>query len=109
MGRLGWSLVDPMGTHFHYKVRWVVGVGPTGIGGWVCEHRVKKFLVFFWQKRSPNCDFWYFIILPPYLLQKHMTGGPTTVYYSAVVLQRGVSSVVMAKCGRDQAPPKTRG
>jgi hypothetical protein len=45
------------------------GGGPkTGIGvgrrGWV-----RKTLCF-WQKRSPNCDFLYFIVLPPYPLPK---------------------------------------
>jgi hypothetical protein len=32
--------------------------------GWVRK------TICFWQKRSSNCDFWHFIVLPPYPLPK---------------------------------------
>jgi hypothetical protein len=41
--------------------------GPVGVG-WVR----KEF--HFWQKHSPNCDFRYFIVLPPYPLPKAYDG-----------------------------------
>jgi hypothetical protein len=34
----------------------------------MCRVGEKKIL--FWQKRSPNCDFLYFIVLSPYPLSK---------------------------------------
>jgi hypothetical protein len=42
-------------------------VGMRGVG--------EKKISFFGKKHSQNCDFWYFIVLPPYALRKHMTGG----------------------------------
>jgi hypothetical protein len=44
-----------------------------GTGGRVRQVQVKKVRCF-WQKRSPNCDFWYFIVLPPYPLPKTYDG-----------------------------------
>jgi hypothetical protein len=63
------------------KETWAVGPqrgyvgedGPGGYGGWVCERLVKKVRCF-WQKRSPNCDFLYFIVLPPYPILKTYDG-----------------------------------
>jgi hypothetical protein len=51
-----------------------VGVGPTRV------HRVDRSAVgekkvrFFWHKHSPNCDFFYFIVLPRYPLPKTCDG-----------------------------------
>jgi hypothetical protein len=41
------------------------GGGSSGYTTWVCAWWVRK-TICFWQKHSPNYDFWYFIVLPPY-------------------------------------------
>jgi hypothetical protein len=59
------------------RVWWIqVGgrVGPTGIGGRVCAGGVKIIFVF-GRNALQIAIFWYFIVLPPYPFQKHMTGG----------------------------------
>jgi hypothetical protein len=43
--------------------------GPGGYIGWLSVGWVRK-IIRFWQKHSPNCNFWYFIVFPPYPLPK---------------------------------------